>query len=226
MAINTKHKKRGSTLLLLTALVLLIGAAVALFMWPDATLVDDTKKVEVVDDNQSNEPNEVVEANEANAPAEKKDDMPDDIEETTLINEGDVAPDFTVAKLGGGEATLSSLRGKVVLVNFWATWCPPCRQELAHLQEGVLDVFKGKDLVVLPVSRGEKEEVVQEYITKMGYTFPIYLDGDQSAYKKDASNYIPRSVVVGRDGKVVYVAVGYDETVAKEVNEAIAAALK
>ena len=226
MAINTKHKKRGSTLLLLTALVLLIGAAVALFMWPDATLVDDTKKVEVVDDNQSNEPNEVVEANEANAPAEKKDDMPDDIEETTLINEGDVAPDFTVAKLGGGEATLSSLRGKVVLVNFWATWCPPCRQELAHLQEGVLDVFKGKDLVVLPVSRGEKEEVVQEYITKMGYTFPIYLDGDQSAYKKYASNYIPRSVVVGRDGKVVYVAVGYDETVAKEVNEAIAAALK
>jgi peroxiredoxin len=76
------------------------------------------------------------------------------------------------------------------------------------------------------VSRGEKEEVVQEYITKMGYTFPIYLDGDQSAYKKYASNYIPRSVVVGRDGKVVYVAVGYDETVAKEVNEAIAAALK
>jgi peroxiredoxin len=206
MAINTKHKKRGSTLLLLTALVLLIGAAVALFMWPDATLVDDTKKVEVVDDNQANEP--------------------DDIEETTLINEGDVAPDFTVAKLGGGEATLSSLRGKVVLINFWATWCPPCRQELAHLQEGVLDVFKGKDLVVLPVSRGEKEEVVQEYITKMGYTFPIYLDGDQSAYKKYASNYIPRSVVVGRDGKVVYVAVGYDETVAKEVNEAIAAALK
>lgn len=226
MAINTKHKKRGSTLLLLTALVLLIGAAVALFMWPDATLVDDTKKVEVVDDNQANEPNEVVEANEANAPEEKKDDMPDDIEETTLINEGDVAPDFTVAKLGGGEATLSSLRGKVVLINFWATWCPPCRQELAHLQEGVLDVFKGKDLVVLPVSRGEKEEVVQEYITKMGYTFPIYLDGDQSAYKKYASNYIPRSVVVGRDGKVVYVAVGYDETVAKEVNEAIAAALK
>jgi peroxiredoxin len=226
MSINTKHKKRGSTLLLLTALVLLIGAAVALFMWPDATLVDDTKKVEVVDDNQANEPNEVVEVNEANVPAEKKDDMPDDIEETTLINEGDVAPDFTVAKLGGGEATLSSLRGKVVLINFWATWCPPCRQELAHLQEGVLDVFKGKDVVVLPVSRGEKEEVVQEYITKMGYTFPIYLDGDQSAYKKYASNYIPRSVVVGRDGKVVYVAVGYDETVAKEVNEAIAAALK
>lgn len=226
MAINTKHKKRGSTLLLLTALVLLIGAAVALFMWPDATLVDDTKKVEVVDDNQADEPNEAVEANEASAPEEKKDDMPDDIEETTLINEGDVAPDFTVTKLGGGEATLSSLRGKVVLINFWATWCPPCRQELAHLQEGVLDVFKGKDLVVLPVSRGEKEEVVQEYITKMGYTFPIYLDGDQSAYKKYASNYIPRSVVVGRDGKVVYVAVGYDETVAKEVNEAIAAALK
>jgi peroxiredoxin len=150
----------------------------------------------------------------------------DDIEATTLIHAGDMAPDFTVEMLDGSKVTLSALRGKVVLVGFWATWCPPCRQELSHMQKDVIDRFAGKDLVVLPISRGEKRTTVEEYITKMGYTFPIGLDGDQSIYRKYASNYIPRSFVVGRDGKVVYVAVGYDEQIAKEIDAAISEALK
>ena len=94
------------------------------------------------------------------------------------------------------------------------------------MQEGVIDHFAGSDLVVLPISRGEKREVVESYIEKMGYTFPIGLDFDQSAYSKYATNYIPRSVVVGRDGVVAYVAVGYDEQIAGEIEEAISEALK
>ena len=149
-----------------------------------------------------------------------------DIEATTLIHAGDVAPDFTVEMLDGSRITLSDLRGKVVLVNFWATWCPPCRQEMSHLQKDVIDRFAGKDVVVLPISRGEKRETVEAFIEKMGYTFPVGLDGDQSIYKKYATNYIPRTFIVGKDGVVVYRAVGYDEEVAKEVHDAIAKALK
>lgn len=198
MAIKQTYKKRGSTLTLSILLLVLIALVVAIIFWP-------------------------VEASATNSSVPT---AQDDIEATTLIHAGDIAPDFTVEMLDGSKVTLSELRGKVVLVGFWATWCPPCRLELSHMQKDVIDHFAGKDLVVLPISRGEKRKTVEDYIAKMGYTFPIGLDGDQSIYKKYASNYIPRSFVVGRDGKVVYVAVGYDEQIAKEIDTAISEALK
>ena len=198
MAIKQTYKKRGSTLTLTALLLVLIALVVAIIFWPV----------------------------EASATHSSVPTAQDDIEATTLIHAGDIAPDFTVEMLDGSKVTLSELRGKVVLVGFWATWCPPCRLELSHMQKDVIDRFAGKDLVVLPISRGEKRKTVEDYIAKMGYTFPIGLDGDQSIYKKYASNYIPRSFVVGRDGKVVYVAVGYDEQIAKEIDTAISEALK
>ena len=193
-----KFKKRGSTASLVVMLLILVALVVAIIMWPT----------------------------EASAEANRANVVQDDIAQTTLINEGDKAPDFTVEMLDGSKIKLSSLRGNVVLINFWATWCPPCRQEMAHLQEGVIDHFAGKDLVVLPISRGEERATVEAFLQKMGYTFPVGLDKSQAIYRLYASNYIPRSVVVGKDGKVVYVAVGYDEAIAKEVNAAIEKALK
>ncbi|MBR5853918.1 MAG: TlpA family protein disulfide reductase [Alistipes sp.] len=196
MANKTKHTKRGSTTSLVAMLVLLLALVAAIIFWP-------------------------VEAS-ANSAVQQ----PQDIESTTLIHAGDIAPDFTVEMLDGKRVTLSSLRGKVVLVSFWATWCPPCRQEMAHMQEGVIDRFAGSDLVVLPISRGEKRETVEKFIEKMGYGFPVGLDIDQSIYSKYASNYVPRSVVINREGEVVYVAVGYDEQIAQEIGVAIAESLQ
>lgn len=197
MAYNTKHKKRGSTLSLVIMLAVLAALVVAIIYWP-------------------------VEAKAVNMATPTSQD---DINETTLVHAGDQAPDFSVEMLDGSKLTLSELRGKVVLVNFWATWCPPCRQEMAHLQKGVIDHFAGKDLVVIPISRGESRETVEAFIQKMGYTFPVGLDLDKSIYLKYATNYVPRSFVIDRDGKVVYVAVGYDEVVAEEINAAISASL-
>ena len=134
----------------------------------------------------------------------------DEAEAATLVKAGDQAPDFTVAMFDGGHTTLSDLRGKVVLLNFWATWCPPCRQELARVQQDVVDRFAGCDFVFLPVSRGESREEVAAFREKTGYAFSMGLDPQRKVYDLYASNFIPRNFLIGRDGKVILATVGYE----------------
>ena len=150
----------------------------------------------------------------------------DEIAKTTIVKKGDKAPDFTVEMVDGSKVQLSKLKGKVVLINFWATWCPPCREELKHVQKQIIDHFKGKDFVFLPISRGEKKEVVEAFRKKMDYTFPMGLDPKQSIYKLYASNYIPRNFLVGKDGKIIYLSVGYTPEEFAEMIATIEAALK
>ncbi len=148
-----------------------------------------------------------------------------EIEATTLIKQGDKAPDFTVEMVDGQKVTLSSLKGKVVMINFWATWCPPCREEFKRMQKDVVDRFKGKDFQLLAISRGEKKATVDQFRDKQGYTFPMGLDPTQEIYKKYASNYIPRNFIVGKDGKVIYVSVGYSPDEFENMLKAIEQAL-
>ena len=129
---------------------------------------------------------------------------------TTLVRVGDKAPDFTVEMLDGSKTTLSDLRGQVVLLNFWATWCPPCRQELARVQLDLIDRFVGEDFVFLPVSRGETREAVAEFHRKQGYSFPMGLDPRRSVYDRYATDFIPRNFLIDRSGKVVLASVGYE----------------
>ena len=198
-----RYKKRGSALMLGIMLVVLIAITAYIII----TL-----------------PSEEAQAAEGSV-ATLVEDEPDDLAETTLINAGDVAPDFTVEMLDGSKVTLSALQGKPTLLIFWATWCPPCRLELSKLQEHIIDRY-GDKINVLPISRGEERAKVEEYISKMGYTFAVGLDGDQSIYRKYATNYIPRCFVIDAKGKVLYSGVGYDEAIAKEVEQNIEKALR
>ena len=147
----------------------------------------------------------------AAAAAEQPADEAAEAAAATLAGEGTEAPDFTVEMIDGSKVALSELRGKVVLLNFWATWCPPCRQELTRVQTDIIDRFAGKEFVFLPVSRGEKREAVEAFREKTGYAFPMGLDPARTVYDRYASNYIPRNFVIDRKGKVVLATVGYDE---------------
>lgn len=129
---------------------------------------------------------------------------------TTIVCEGEVAPDFTVDMFDGSTVTLSSLRGKVVLLNFWATWCPPCREELKHVQEQIIDRFAGREFVFLPISRGEQRAAVEIFRAETGHTFAMGLDPDEKIYKRYATRFIPRNFLIDRTGRVVMASTGYN----------------
>ena len=153
-------------------------------------------------------PTPTTETESAQAQTEEQRPTP---EEATIIKEGEVALDFEITMFDGSVVKLADLKNKVVLLNFWATWCPPCRKELTRVEKDIIEKFKGQPFVFLPVSRGEKRETVAEFREKMGYTFPMGLDPDSLNYKKYAVTYIPRNFLIGKDGKVVKASVGYDE---------------
>lgn len=108
--------------------------------------------------------------------------------------------DFTLKDLDGKSWTRSSLKGKVVLVNFWATWCPPCRKEMPDI-EALFHEFKDKGLVVLAIS-DEEEKVVRPFIEQNKYDYPILLDPGRKVNELYQVDGIPKNFVYGRDGKL------------------------
>jgi len=108
--------------------------------------------------------------------------------------------DFTLTDLQGKTWTLSELRGKVVLVNFWATWCPPCRREMPDL-EALYKRFKDRGLVILAISDEELGKV-QPFIAERGITYPVMLDSGRKVNELFQVEGIPKSFVYDRVGKL------------------------
>jgi peroxiredoxin len=109
-------------------------------------------------------------------------------------------PEFTLKDLSGKAWTFQDLRGKVVLVNFWATWCPPCRKEMPDL-ETLYKRFGAKGFVVLAIS-DEETGKVEPFIRERGVTFPVLLDPGRKVNEAFAVEGIPKSFVYDREGKL------------------------
>jgi peroxiredoxin len=127
-----------------------------------------------------------------------------------LTKIGDPAPNVTFNLVDGRQVRLSDYRGKVVLLNFFATWCRPCQVELPHLQQ-IWSDLRHDDFVVLVVGREETQDSVADFQAEKNFTFPMAYDSDRSAYGLFADDGIPRTYLIGKDGTILYQSIGFGE---------------
>lgn len=120
---------------------------------------------------------------------------------------GSIAPDLSLQTLDGKPASLADFRGQVVMVNFWATWCPPCRAEMPDMQQ-VYDERRGRDFTILAVNIQEAQQPVAGFVTKYGLGFPILMDVSGEVTQRYGVYSLPSSYFVDRDGRVAKVNVG------------------
>ncbi|MDR1604878.1 MAG: TlpA family protein disulfide reductase [Gracilibacteraceae bacterium] len=123
---------------------------------------------------------------------------------------GQTAPDFTLTLNGGGEVTLSQLRGQPVFLNLFTTWCPPCREEIPALQK-IYEEY-GDRVSIIGVSVTESADVVAEFIAASGVGYPVALDPDGIVAADYDVQFIPQSWVLDSDGVIAdYIPGGTDE---------------
>ncbi|MCA0983186.1 TlpA family protein disulfide reductase [Halobacillus yeomjeoni] len=116
---------------------------------------------------------------------------------------GEKAPDFTLETLNGETVNLSELKGKKVFINFWATWCPPCREEMPEMEKFHQEYGDEVEVLAINSTGAEKNiEKVESYVQEGGYTFPILLDPDLEMNQIYQAISIPTTYFIGTDGVI------------------------
>jgi len=114
---------------------------------------------------------------------------------------GDKAPDFQLENLNGEIVSLSELKGRPVMLNFWATWCPPCRNEMPYIQE----IYENwtdnpSSVVVMAVNIGESASTARNYVESRGFSFPVLLDTTETTARRYRISGIPTTFFIDKDG--------------------------
>ena len=134
-----------------------------------------------------------------------------------IVQVGDVAPDFTVTTTDGKVFRLSEQRGKVVMLQFTASWCGVCRKEMPHIEEEIWLPLKDKDFVLIGLDRDEPADMVKAFGEKMKVTYPLAPDPGADVFALYAQRQagVTRNVIIDRDGRIVYLTRLFEE---KEFN--------
>jgi peroxiredoxin len=135
------------------------------------------------------------------------------------------APDFTLRQIDGPNLRLGEQRGQVVMVNFWATWCGPCRVELPHLAR-LSDKYRSSGFLLLGVNIDDDPTAAKALAAKLGLTFPVLLDSNKQVVGAYDLNAMPATVLIDRDGKVRHLHRGYKEGVEALYEQQLRALLK
>ena len=124
-----------------------------------------------------------------------------------MVGPGDQAPDFTLPALGGGSIALRDFRQQVVVVNFWATWCPPCVDETPGLKK-FAEQLRTSGVVVIGVSEDHDRVALESFVTNYHITYPIAHDLDQAVATRYGTFKYPESYIIGGDGRIARKIVG------------------
>ncbi len=112
------------------------------------------------------------------------------------------APNFTLNNIEGKTVSLNGFRGDVVFLNFWATWCAPCKEEMPSM-EALHKRYKKRGLSILAISSYERKQKVYDYIKKNSYTFSVLLDTYGSVAKQYKASFVPTTFLIDRSGRIV-----------------------
>ncbi len=130
-----------------------------------------------------------------------------------IVKKGQIAPDFTLTTTEGKIFSLSENRGKVIMLQFTASWCGVCRKEMPHIENEIWQPLKEKDFVLVGIDRDEPMNVATEFARKMNITYPLAPDSAARVFrlyaKKEAG--VTRNVIIDKDGKIVFLTRLYDE---------------
>lgn len=144
-----------------------------------------------------------------------------DEKESTLTEVGQSAPSFKLTTITGEEFDIHKMKSKTVLINFFATWCGPCMNEMPHLQKEIWERFKGENFVVIAVGREHSNEELVKFNKEKGFTFLMAPDPKRDVYGLFAKAYIPRNYLIDKTGKIAYQSVGFNKEEFKELKSII-----
>lgn len=131
-----------------------------------------------------------------------------------IVKVGDVAPDFTIQYLDGTTKKLRDLKGKVIMLQFTASWCSVCRKEMPHIEADIWQKHKNNpNFVLLGIDLKEGSDVIKKFAEKTGVTYPIVLDPDGSIFAKYAEKNagVTRNIIIDKTGKITFLTRLYDE---------------
>jgi peroxiredoxin len=149
-------------------------------------------------------------------------------EDGYVVKTGDQAPDFVINETGGKSYRLSDLRGKVVMLQFTASWCSVCRTEMPFIEKEIWQEKKGSDLIVIGIDRDEPVETVLNFQKGMTITYPLALDPGANIFGLFALKVagVTRNVVIDRNGKIIFLTRLFDPEEFNQMKKVIFAQLE
>ncbi|NCB06645.1 MAG: TlpA family protein disulfide reductase [Bacteroidia bacterium] len=145
----------------------------------------------------------------------------------TLVKAGQIAPDFTFETAPGKTVRLSDFKDKVVWINFFATWCGPCRQELPHLQKEVYDKLKdNKNFELIILGREHSWDEINKFKAEQKFNMPFCPDPERKVFSLYAKQNIPRNFIIDKEGKVAIASTGFTEKEFQEIIKKLETLLK